>query len=186
MIWHSVRFEAIAFLLAASVVGSVVLGQQGRNSGLAQRNPAASRFQPPKVKASTDAQLREKTEYIRDLLSHNLRFRSSERSLLEVFLKTVRQATSSKDDPGIAIYVNPEGLEYVGMTLSSSVPVKPGAWTPASHLKYALKGAKLGYEVDHGFLKVDSRLGLVETRLGRVEETLDRILKHSQEKERLK
>jgi RNA polymerase sigma factor (sigma-70 family) len=187
MIWHHTKIATIPLIVAACALGSVVLGQPGQVPGLAQQREDSKTKGQEKKQELTDAERRaRKSEHIRDLLSHRYDLGLQKEVSLERFLKTVKQATSTKDDPGIPIYVNPDGLEYAGMKLNSNVPVEAGEKTLADHLQYALKGAKLWYEVEDGLLKIDSRLGLVETRLGRVEEKLDRIIKLVEGKEKLR
>ncbi len=94
---------------------------------------------------------------------------------LEQFLKAMKSTTSSKNDPGISIYVDPLGLQQSGQTMESIVVVEPGR-PLAVVLERALIVLNLGYDVHEGFLIISSRLGIVESRLMRVEEKLDRVM----------
>ena len=71
--------------------------------------------------------------------------------------------------------MNPVGLEDASKTLASEVVVEPGG-TLSDVLQRALKALNLWYDVQEGFLVIDSRLGIVESRLIRVEEKLDRVM----------
>ncbi len=120
-------------------------------------------------------ELQKKTEHVRELLSRKCDLAFPHGVSLDQFLKAVRSATSSKNDPGIPIYVNPVGLQDASKSLESDVVVEPRG-TLAEVLDRVLKPLNLQYEVQNGFLMIVSRLGIVESRLTRVEGKLDRIM----------
>jgi RNA polymerase sigma factor (sigma-70 family) len=209
MIWNSVKTTAIPALIAASVLGTAVLAQQGRDSGRAPGGAGsqAAPFKPSsgsdlspqkkqpgdgkpqavdeqtitELKALKQLQRQKKTAHIRELLARESDLAFPNGVSLEQLLKAVKSSTSSKDDPGIPIYVDPTGLHEVDKTLESRVVVMPGH-TLADVLQRALREIKLGYVVDDGFLMIDSRLGTIESRLARVEEKLDRLINQLEKK----
>ena len=195
--------------MAASILGTAVLAQQGRDAGQAQ-GEAASRVaaakgsadkaptpetkQPPDVdpkaadikqrvkeledlleRTYSQQELQRKTEHIHELLARKYALDLPEGSTLEQLLKAMKSATSSKDDPGIPIFVDPLGLQQAGQTMESIVDLKRGG-TLADVLQRAVRLLQLGYDVRDGFLCIDSRMGIVESKLARVEEKLDRIM----------
>jgi hypothetical protein len=116
-----------------------------------------------------------KTDHIRELLARKYDLPFPQGVSLEQFLKAVKSSTSSKNDPGIPIYVSPLGLQQAGQTLESIVVVEPGM-PLAVVLERALNVLNLGYDVHDEFLTIDSRLGVVESKLMRLEEKLDRVV----------
>jgi hypothetical protein len=209
MIWNSVKTAAIPALIAASVLGTAVLAKQGRDSGRAPGG-AGSQAAPSKPSSGSDSSPQKKqprdgrqqvlnaldmqelkalkqlqrqkmTAHIRELLARESNLDFPNGVSLDQFLKAVKSATSSKDDPGIPIYVDPAGLQEVAKTLESRVVVTHGH-TLADVLQRALTEIKLGYVVDDGYLMIDSRLGTVESRLTRVEEKLDRLISELEKK----
>jgi hypothetical protein len=210
MIWNSVKVATIPAVVAASILGTAVLAQQGRDAGQApggsgpQVAPSKSSEQVPSpdtkqageakpkgvdeqrikeldrvAQASKEAfkqqELQKKTDHIRELLARKSDLAFPKGITLGQFLKTVKSTTSSKNDPGIPIYVSPGGLQEAKQTLKSIVVFEPGG-TLADVLQRALKVLRLSYDVHDGFLMIDSRLSIVESKLTRVEEKLDRIL----------
>ncbi len=123
-------------------------------------------------------ELDRKTAHIHELLARKSDLAFPKGVTLLQFLKAVKLSTTSKDDPGIPIYVNPIGMQEADKTLESLVviDVNPGQHTLADVLQLALRIINLGYDVHDGFLCIDSRLGSVESRMTRVEEKLDRIM----------
>lgn len=219
MIWNNVKITAIPALIAASVLGTAVLAQQGRDAGQGQNSGGASAQTAPSKGSPDEAaspapkqpgerrskgdveqrikeleklirlqqavskqqELQRKTAHIRDLLARESDLAFPNGVSLEQFLKAVRSSTSSKDYPGIPIYVDPVGLQEVEKTVESQVVVERGD-TLAQVLQQALRRLKLGYEVDDGLLRIDSRLSIVEAKLARVEEKLDRIMNEQEKK----
>jgi len=216
MVWHSIKIAAIPVVVAASVLGTAVLAQQGRDARLApggsipqvapskgsEQLPSPDTKQSGELKLKRDydqeklweerikeqiriallsdealkqQQLQKKTEHIRELLARKSDLAFPKGISLEQFLKTVKSTTSSKNDPGIPIYVDPLGLQQSGQTLESIVVVEPGR-PLAVVLERALIVLNLGYDVHEGFLTISSRLGIVESKLMRVEEKLDRVM----------
>jgi hypothetical protein len=194
MFWNSIKAATIPALVATCLVGSVVLGQQGQAPGARPGGPASTASHPPAKKMTkNDPALRARlTEHIRDMLTRKYDLELPKDVSLEQFLKTIRQVTIDSDanSPenfhGIPIYVDPEGLDYAGMTLQSRLTVEPGKTTLLNTLEKSLKSVKLWYEVGDGFLKIDSRVGIVESRLKRVEDKLDRVIKALEHKEKLR
>ncbi len=208
MIWNSLKITAIPALIAASVLGTAVLAQQGRDAGQApggsvpqvvSSKPSAGAEHAPEKKAPGEAspqalelrakalryrmQLRrqEMTVHIHELLSHKSDLAFPDGVSLEQFLKAVKSSTTSKDDNGIPIYVDPEALRDVDKTLESRLVVQHEEKL-ADVLRKALRKLNLGYEVDDGFLYINSRMGIMENRLTRVEEKLDRIINALEQK----
>ncbi|MGC8643803.1 MAG: hypothetical protein ACP5XB_28415 [Isosphaeraceae bacterium] len=185
MFWNSVKLATIPALVATCVVGSVVLGQQGQAPVTGPGGPgrAASRAEAKKVAWNDPAWRARLTVHVRELLTRQYDLGLPNDSSLEQFLKAIRKVTIDSDanSPesfhGIPIYVNPDGLKYVGMTLQSQVNVDPGKRILAETLEKTLKSVKLWYEIDDGFLKIDAREGIIESRLKRVEDKLDRLIK---------
>ena len=114
---------------------------------------------------------KKKTEHIRELLARKSELDFPNGVPLKQFLKAIKSATATKDDPGISIYVNPVGMQEANRTLESLVDAVPGN-TLANVLEQAVLGVQLGYELRDGFLCIDS-LGIVESKL---EEKLDRLM----------
>gem|GEM_PF-5123525 len=216
MVWNSIKMAAIPVVVAASVLGTAVVAQQGRDAGQAQGgsvqqvapSKGSDQVPPPDTKQSGELkpnqlyyehvrdyqqriegyylaqsskealkqqELQKKTEHVRELLSRKCDLAFPHGVSLDQFLKAVRSATSSKNDPGIPIYVNPVGLQDASKSLESDVVVEPRG-TLAEVLDRVLKPLNLQYEVQNGFLMIVSRLGIVESRLTRVEGKLDRIM----------
>ncbi len=209
MMWNSLKITAIPALIAASVLGTAVLAQQGRDAGQApggsvpqgvSSQPSAGAEQVPQKKTpgegspeALEARVRElralqqlkrqkMTAHIHELLARESNLAFPKGVSLDQFLKAVKLSTTSKDDNGIPIYVEPLGLKDVNKTLESIVVVGYER-TLGDVLQGALRQLNLAYEVDDGFLHINSRQNIVEARLTRVEEKLDRILKGMEKKE---
>jgi len=209
MVWNSIKMAAIPVVVAASVLGTAVLAQQGRDvsqapGGAGSQVPASKGLenvsssetkQPGEAnRQGVDEQrikeqfrvaqvpqealkhaLEKKTEHIRELLARKSELDFPKGVPLGQFLKALKATTTSKDDAGIPIYVNPVGMQEANRTLDSLVDAVPGS-TLANVLQQSLRVLQLGYDVRDGFLCIDSRMGIVESKLARVEEKLDRIM----------
>ena len=102
-------------LLAVGFLNTLVLGQQGHA-------PQGQSHQPDAKRASL-------SQHIHEVLAKKYDLGLPDDASLETFLKSIKKSTANleKNDPGIPIYVSPEGLEYVGMTLESHVILDPAA-----------------------------------------------------------
>ncbi len=204
MIWDTIKLAAIPALVAATALGTVVLAQQGRDpaqpdAGRGGGNSATPptvggnpslkrdyldaetwrRLAERRTKRSADLALLQKTKHIRDLLARKCDLELPGELSLSQFLKTVKAKTATANYPGIPIYVEPEALRKAGHTLETKVKLDQHdddllGWT----IERALKPLDLGYDVQDGFLRVDSRLAVVEFRLDRLEKSVDQIEQH--------
>lgn len=194
MIWNSIKLAAIPALMAACVAGSVVLGQQGNAPGTQRLGPSSAATKASAKKGAPDVAAKRVrlTGHIRELLTRKYDLGLPKDPSLEQFLKSIRQVTvesdksSAEDFHGIPIYLDPDGLRYVGMTPESRLAVDPGERTLATTLQDSLKAVKLWYEVEDGFLRIDSRVGIVASRLQRVEDKVDRLIKAIEAREKLR
>lgn len=163
-------------LMAGVVAAVLAVGWSGPTAP-GQRNdtPSGQPGQPDAARAKL-------TAHINELLTRHYDLGLEGDASIETLLKAVKRVTANQErnDPGIPMYVNPDGLEYVGATMESHVLLAPSAKTLAEGLGKALKSAKLSYEVRDGFLVIDSRIGLVEARLRRLEEKLDRLIQRGE------
>jgi hypothetical protein len=183
MFWSTFKIATCSAVVTAAVLGTAVLAQQGRSgSGApAQQTPA----HPPDNAASpalaqvskpTQQQLiDQKNAHIRSLLSRKLDLDFPDGISLQEYLKEIKRATTSKDDPGIPIYVNPRGIQDAQITLTSRISFTKGQ-SLGETLRYVLNSTGLSYVVHDGFLMIDSRTGILERRLDEIDRKLDWII----------
>ena len=134
MLLQSLKLSGVGVLLAAGVLGTVVVAQQGnKGDGGAQAapNPGGANAQSTSKKA-TEAKLAEarknvdrlaqevgeqllaeKTRRVEKLLDLVIDAQFPDGTTLEQLLKHIKQETSDANPPGIPIYVNPAGLREI-------------------------------------------------------------------------
>jgi RNA polymerase sigma factor (sigma-70 family) len=180
MFWNSFKVVSVSGLVAAGVLGTVVLAQQGRSGSEAPANPnpvpPAASTALPTSKQTERQSIDRKNARIRSSMSQNFAFDFPQGVPLDQFLKEVKAATTSGGFPGIPIYVNPRGLQEAQITLESKVYVMTKGEALGKTLRYVLNSTGLSYELRDGFLFIDSRIGILEGRLDELDRKLDRIL----------
>jgi RNA polymerase sigma factor (sigma-70 family) len=183
MFWNPLKVAVFSALVAAGVLGTAVLARQGQSGSEApaKQKPAhsadnaASPAPTPISKQTEKASIDRKNEPIRFWLSEKLDLDHPTGISLQVFLKEIKKATTTKDNSGIPIYVNPRGQQDAQITTDSKVFVTKGT-ALGETLRYVLNSIGLSYILNDGFLMIDSRTGILESRLDEVDRKLDRII----------
>jgi hypothetical protein len=188
------------------------VAQQGKNNGadggaqaaatstaIAQEKPDArtedqaerARFrarlvelQRAKKKARELDDLKEKTKQVEKQLDLRIDAEFPKGITLGDLLKYIKQETTKAQPPGVPIYVSPTGLEEAKKELEFIVTVNIKQEPVRGILERALAETGLNFAATDGFLKIDSRTGILEIRvkeidrkLGQVLEALDRLEK---------
>jgi hypothetical protein len=193
MLLQSLKLSGIGFLLAAGVLGTVVVAQSGKNGGgddgaQPASTPIAKAQQAPpdkrseRERAASDERgrlevLAQKTKQVEKLLDLVIDANLPEGTTLEFLLKFIKQHTSEAIPPGIPIYVSPLGLQEAKLAMGSATSGCPQNKAPVRViLERALLGTGLSFTVSDGFLMIDSRTGILERRVRDIDRKLDRVL----------
>jgi hypothetical protein len=187
MFFQAVKLAGLSTILMIGVVGTVVLGQQGRNPGKdASRHTADAAVAPPQNAAPQPDQppntpapqeLDQKTRRIEQILDRPIDLKLEEKFDLDQFLKSIKQATRVEGFPGIPIYVSPIGLQEAEVSLNAKSTKN---WLPEAKLRGILGGVlrnlRLSYIVKDGFLMIGSRAEITELRVEGLDRKLNRVL----------
>jgi RNA polymerase sigma factor (sigma-70 family) len=206
MLVQSWKLSALAGLLTAGVVGTVVLAQQARNDGGDAADPP--RKQPPAVNAKQPdphvgleqeqtrlqqaeqanlvvrkeqarlqrAALERKTEQIQQRLGQLIDAEFPGGTTLEQVLRHIKQQTTDPTFPGVPIHVNPVGLREAREDMETVVVINVKQRPVRSVLHDVLSDTSLSFMVKDGFVMIDSRTGIVEMRVEEIDRKLDRIV----------
>jgi RNA polymerase sigma factor (sigma-70 family) len=200
MLLQSFKLSGIAVLTAAAALGTVVVAQQGKNSGVdggtqTTANPSGTAQEKPdarielqvertrwlaKLKELDDKarelELKEKTKQVEKQLDLRIDAEFSKGIALGDLLKHVKQETTKAQPPGLPIYVNPIGLEELKRVMGFIVTVNHKQQPVRSILQQALGDAGLKFAATDGFLMIDSRTGILEIHVKEIDRKLDRVL----------
>jgi hypothetical protein len=97
-----------------------------------------------------------RTKNILTKLEEPVSFSFANPTPLEDILKYIKAATTGAKDSGIAIYVDPKGLEEAGVTPQSPVEIDVEGVPLKTTLRLALKQVGLAYCVKDGLLMISS------------------------------
>lgn len=205
MLIQTCKLPAAGLLVAAGLVGTVVLAHQGSGRSddresrhrmpatapSAQRDPREKSAPQPDVKAlKKDIEekynaidLDAKTRKIRERLKQVIEFDRNESVPLDQVLKRIKQATTDTTFPGIPIYVEPVGLQQANVTLRATVSV-PKKGTVDFILSSVLRRCRLSYIVKDGFLEISSREDITERQLRDLDDKMERVLQTLERLER--
>jgi len=196
MLLQSVKLSGISALLAAGVLGTVVLAQQGKYGATgagaqqggnaitpAQNKPLAPVPQGKKVKRRDPDQM---TKQILEKLEEPISMSFANETPLDDVLKYIKQATTTPTFPGIPMYIAPISLQEAGHSLSTKVVVQHKQNRVRDILDYALRPLRLGFMVKDGYMMIDTRSHLLELRVEEVETKLDRVLQALDRLERVR
>ncbi len=189
MIIQTVKFAAIAVLVSASVLATVVVAQGQRKNNPAANSPGEPTIALTQNAASPDPQppgkiaprgrereLDQKTKRILDALEEPIAMSFANETPLDDLLKYIKAATTTPTYAGIPIYVDPNGLREAKATVNSTIQIDREGVPLRLTLNELLKPLGLSYVVKDGFLMIDSRANVNETRLQEVERKLDKVL----------
>jgi hypothetical protein len=194
MIFQSVKCAGIAVLLGAGVLATVVVAQQGKNpvaDATAQPAGAAPvlaqnqrRAAPRSQKRPSPRDLQRRTQEILLKLEEPIPMQFPNETPLDVVLKYIKQATTTPTYSGIAIYVEPLGMQEAKQSLDSTIQFDRVDLPLKTSLQMILRPLGLAYTVRDGFLMIDSRSTITESRVEAVERKLDRVLEALERLER--
>jgi RNA polymerase sigma factor (sigma-70 family) len=200
MLLQSFKLSGIAVLTAAAALGTVVVAQQGKNSGVdggtqTTANPSGTAQEKPdarielqvertrwlaKLKELDDKarelELKEKTKQVEKQLDLRIDAEFPKGIALSDLLKHIKQETTKAQPPGLPIYVNPIGLEELKRVMGFIVTVNHKQQPVRSILQQALGDAGLKFAATDGFLMIDSRTGILEIHVKEIDRKLDRVL----------
>ena len=182
MLLQSLKLAGIGVLLAAGVLGTVVVAQQGKNAGGdGKAQPAAAPTLSAQKKSTVqevpeEVVLREKTRQIEKQLDLRIDAEFPKGVTLEALLKHIKQETTTAKPPGIPIYVSPVGMNDARQSMSTMVFVDSKQKSVRLILNQALSATGLSYLVRDGFLMIDSRVGVTERRVEEMDRKLNRVL----------
>jgi RNA polymerase sigma factor (sigma-70 family) len=200
MLLQSLKLSGIVVLTAAAALGTVVVAQQGKNSGVdggtqTTANPSGTAQEKPdarielqvertrwlaKLKALDDKarelELKEKTKQVEKQLDLRIDAEFPKGIALVDLLKHIKQETTKAQPPGLPIYVNPIGLEELKRVIGFIVTVNHKQQPVRNILQQALGDAGLKFAATDGFLMIDSRTGILEIHVKEIERKLDQVL----------
>ena len=202
MFLQSLKLSSVGVLLAAGVLGSVVLAQQGKNGGVEGRaQPATNEFVKSAVtaealtaqlraemraqvqelertakKEASEQNLKEKTRQVEKQLDLRIDAEFPKGIALEDLLKYIRRETTKAQPPGIPIYVSRLGLEEAHGEMKFIVKINLKQEPVRTILEQALGDTGLKFVVSDGFLMIDSRTGILELRVREIDRKLDQVL----------
>jgi Sigma-70, region 4 len=201
MLLQSLKLAGIGVLLAAGVLGSVVVAQQRENGGFDGRiqtaeNSAVKAEQKPnarideeraqsqlaeirraeKEKRLHELSLKERTKQVEKQLDLLIDAEFPKGITLVELLKYIKQETTKTQPPGIPIYVSPTGLEEAKQAMEFIVTVNVKQESVRRILEQALRETGLNFAATDGFLKIDSRTGILELRVQEIDRKLDHVL----------
>jgi hypothetical protein len=201
MLMQSLKLAGIAVLLAAGALGTVVVAQQGKNGGgnagvqtaASPTAKAQDKPDPPTAqidvrvlaqieelyradKKARELELLKKTEAVERQLDLLIDVEFPKGIRLDDLLKYIKQQTTRAKPPGIPIYVSPLGLQEAQQKLEFIVTVNTKQTPVRAILEQALSCAGLSFEARDGFLKIDSRTGILESRVEDIDRKLNRVL----------
>jgi RNA polymerase sigma factor (sigma-70 family) len=189
MLLQSVKLSGISALLAAGVLGTVVLAQQGKNAGgdagaVPAKTSAANAQEKldsrlvanEKHAADRALNLDSKTQLIRNKLDQFIDAEFPNGTTLGGLLKYIKQATTDGTFPGIPIDVDPVGMEEAGQGIDSPVVInqkqQPVSWI----LDQVCDRMRIAYVVRDGYLMIGSRNGILEKHVKDLDRKLDQVL----------
>lgn len=190
MFLQSVKLSGIAALLAAGVLGTVVLAQQGKEAGGGATQPAknspakaqpkpATFFDPilERHAAYRALDLESKAQLIRLRLDQLIDAEFPNGTTFGGLLKHIKQATTDETFPGIPIYVSPVLIQEAGGKLVDE-PLKVNLKQQPVRviLDQAFLGTGISFIVKDDFLSIDSRTGVLEQRVEQIDRKLDQVL----------
>jgi RNA polymerase sigma factor (sigma-70 family) len=200
MLLQSLKQSGIVVLTAAAALGTVVVAQQGKNSGVdggtqTTANPSGTAQEKPdarielqvertrwlaKLKELDDKarelELKEKTKQVEKQLDLRIDAEFPKGIALVDLLKHVKQETTKAQPPGLPIYVNPIGLEELKRVMGFIVTVNHKQQPVRNILQQALGDAGLKFAATDGFLMIDSRTGILEIHVKEIDRKLDQVL----------
>ena len=200
MVLQSLKLSGIVVLTAAAALGTVVVAQQGKNSGVdggtqTTANPSGTAQEKPdarielkvertrrlaKLKELDDKarelELKEKTKQVEKQLDLRIDAEFPKGIALVDLLKHIKQETTKAQPPGISIYVNPIGLEELKRVIGFIVTVNHKQQPVRNILQQALGDAGLKFAATDGFLMIDSRTGILEIHVKAIDRKLDQVL----------
>ena len=200
MVLQSLKLSGIVVLTAAAALGTVVVAQQGKNSGVdggtqTTANPSGTAQEKPdarielqvertrwlaKLKELDDKarelELKEKTKQVEKQLDLRIDAEFPKGIALVDLLKHIKQETTKAQPPGLPIYVNPIGLEELKRVIGFIVTVNHKQQPVRNILQQALGDAGLKFAATDGFLMIDSRTGILEIHVKEIERKLDQVL----------
>jgi RNA polymerase sigma factor (sigma-70 family) len=202
MMFQAYKSSAVALLVGAGLLGTVVLAQQGTqragnrgssNQAIASGPSAPSDPQgqpPPKqVMQRVDdeakaVQLEAKTRQIRERLKQVIELDRNDLPLHDL-LKQIKPATTDATFPGIPVYVDPVGLQNAEVSMASLVEI-PKKGSVDFVLSFALRELRLSYIVKDGWLQISSRDDITERKLNDLDDKVERILRALERLEKTK
>jgi RNA polymerase sigma factor (sigma-70 family) len=199
MLFQAIKVCGIATILAVGVVGTLVVAQQAKRPlepGPAYQGPPRKDVRqdsvPPLTKDDVqrnEAELRRakeasQTAKILEKLDETIDLKLPDEVQLHAFLKAIKQATTDKNFMGIPIYVDPLGLQEVGISLTAHVSVRRNGRL-GFVLRETLRPFRLSFIVRDGFLMITSRDNNNDRRLEELDQKVDRLLKAIERMERV-
>jgi RNA polymerase sigma factor (sigma-70 family) len=181
MLIQTVKICGLATILTVGVIGTAVVGQQGKTGAHPPASATSAGAPPSQNTAAPNAGNREipiatKTEQILRKLDQNIELELPNVVPIDQFLKAIKRATTDATFSGIPIYVDPMGLQEVKNDLNTRVEYyKSGRLGLV--IRQTLRQADLSYVVKDGFLMISSRADITDQRLDELDRKLDRLLR---------
>jgi RNA polymerase sigma factor (sigma-70 family) len=203
MLVQTVKVCGLATIFGVGVVGTFVVAQQAKTppkpgpayEGPPSKDPRQDSV-PPLTKedvqrneedlrlAQQAAQMAARTAKILEKLDEAIDLKLPDPVQLDAFLKAVKQATTDKNFMGIPIYVDPVGLQEVGLSIDSHVSVHRSGRAGVV-LRETLRPFRLSFIVRDGFLMISSRENNNERRIEELDQKVDRLLREMERMERV-
>jgi hypothetical protein len=186
MFLQTIKLSGVAALLAAGVVGTAVLAQQGKDPSADPELKAAPLLKAARKQSTAAAQKADSLPRPAELARINAKIQEKLDQMIDAdlprdtdlgsFLKYIEQTTTDATFPGIPIYVDPLGLQEAQTSIDTKLPSVFQVATLRDILHVALRQLKLSYSVRDGFLMISSRTEIMEQRLDILEQKLDRVI----------
>jgi RNA polymerase sigma factor (sigma-70 family) len=184
---QSLKLSGICGLIAAGVLGTVVVAQQGngasKEGNAASKNSAATTKQTdsgPKTAEQPARRPRPTAEQLIGTLNVPIDAEFPTGTTLEQLLKHVKKQTTTATFPGIPIYVSPVGLQEAKVDMATKVFINVKQRPVHEVIDAAFQGLNLTHTVADGFLLIDSfsgcRIARLELRVQEIDQKLDQVL----------
>jgi RNA polymerase sigma factor (sigma-70 family) len=177
MLLQSIKLTGILALLAAGVVSTAVLAQQGKNSVADPRAQDVGKESAPTQNKILDHAITEKHRNQQILRRLEMRIDLDLGEVeLDQLLKGIKQATTDKSYHGIPIFADPFAFQGPVANLSAKVHVRFREQRIREILDQTLRPLGLGFMVTDGYMMISNRSYISERRIEEVEAKLDRAL----------
>ncbi|WP_422928840.1 RNA polymerase sigma factor [Singulisphaera sp. PoT] len=182
MMFSTYKAVAVCLLSASLALGTIVVAQtRAQKSNVAPEQFHPDPDAPPKSEVVSKDDIAKQAEVttraIQFRLNHPSELAYPVHMKLEDFLKAIKTQSKCPELPnGMPIYVDPEGLQEAGQTMTSMVNLDRKGVSIGEDLRCALRMLSMSYYVNSGMVMMSSRTAVLEIRLLMLEHKIDRVI----------